>query len=244
MSHRETSISLVDATNAASRATSEDGLALVIVLLAMMLIAALGMALSLTTSTETRIAASYAWSAETFYAADAAIELVLHDLASIDDWTTVLSGAAMSFSDGPPGPRLLPDGRRVDVNTLTDLLNCGHPSCSSAEISASSADRPWGVNNPIWRLYGHAPLAMLSPAIDAESPIYVIVWVSDDPLENDGQPLVDGDETMGRNGGRGILQLRAHAYGPGGSQRSVEMTIRRAAARVRVISWREMRQDR
>jgi hypothetical protein len=241
MSHRETSISLVDETRAVSTATSEQGVGLVIVLLAMMLIAALGMALSLTTSTETRIAASYGWSAETFYAADAAIELVLHDLASVDDWTTVLSGAAMSFSDGPPGPRLLPDGTRVDLNTLTDLLNCGHPSCSSAEISASTADRPWGVDNPIWRLYGHGPLAMLSPAIDVASPIYVVVWVSDDPLENDGQPLVDGDETMRRNAGRGILQVRTHAYGAGGSVRTVEMTIRRAAAIVQVMSWRELR---
>jgi hypothetical protein len=224
-------------------ATSEKGVALVIVLLAMMLIAALGMALSLATSTETRIAASYAWSAETFYAADAALERVLHDLASVSDWTDALGGAAMSFSDGPPGPRTMPDGTRVDLNVVTDLLNCGHPSCSIAELTTVSADRPWGINNPMWRLYAHGPLAMLGPSIDVDPPIYVIVWVSDDPLENDGQPLVDGDETTAPNPGRGILQVRAHAYGAGGSQRTIDMTLRRAGARVHVLSWRESRQD-
>jgi len=244
MSRRETSISHVDRDGVVPQVTSERGIALVIVLLAMMLIAALAVALSLTTATETRIAASYAWGAETFYAADAAIEHVLHDLATLGDWTDALSGAAISFSDGPPGPRTLPDGTRVDLNQVTDLLNCGHPSCSIAEITASTADRPWGINNPIWQLYGHGPLAMFSPAIDIDPPIYVMVWVSDDPLENDGQPLVDGDETMGPNAGRGILQVRAHAYGAGGSERRVEMTIRRAGASVHVISWREMRQER
>ena len=242
MSRRETSIWHVDADRVVPHLTSERGIALVIVLLAMMLIAALGIALSLTTSTETRIAASYAWGAETFYAADAAIERVLDDLTSLVDWTDALDGAAVSFSDGPPGPRTLPDGTRVDLHQVTDLLNCGHPSCSIAELTASTADRPWGSNNPIWQLHAHGPLAMLSPAIDIEPPIYVIVWVSDDPLENDGQPLVDGDETMGPNAGRGILQVRAHAYGAGGSERRVEITVRRAAASVHVISWREIRQ--
>jgi Tfp pilus assembly protein PilX len=244
MSRRETSISHVDADRVFLPVASERGIALVIVLLAMMLIAALSMALSLTTSTETRIAASYAWGAETFYAADATIEYVLHDLATLGDWTDALDGSAMSFSDGPPGPRTLPDGTRVDLNQVTDLLNCGHPSCSIAELTASTADRPWGINNPTWQLYAHGPLAMVSPAIDIEPPIYVIVWVSDDPLENDGQPLVDGDETMGPNAGRGILQVRAHAYGAGGSERRVEMTMKRAAASVHVMSWREIRQDR
>lgn len=243
MSRHETSISHVDANRVVRQVSSERGIALVIVLLAMMLIAALGMALSLTTSTETRIAASYAWGAETFYAADAAIEHVLGDVTSLVDWTDALDGSAISFSDGPPGPRTLPDGTRVDLNQVTDLLNCGHPSCSIGDLTALTADRPWGINNPIWRLYAHGPLATFSPAIDREPPIYVIVWVSDDPLENDGQPLVDGDETMGPNGGRGILQVRAHAYGAGGSERRVEMTIRRAAASVHVISWREIRQE-
>jgi type IV pilus assembly PilX-like protein len=239
------SISRVDErrTVITTAAKSETGIALVIVLLAMMLIAALGMALSLTTSTETRIAASYAWSAETFYAADAAIERVVHDLASVADWTDALDGAAMSFSDGPPGPRTMPDGTRVDLNAITDRLNCGHLSCSAAELTTVNADRPWGINNPTWRLYAHGPLRMLGSSIDVDPPNYVVVWVSDDPLENDGQPLIDGDETIAPNPGRGILQVRAQAHGAGGSQRGIEMTLRRAAARVHVLSWREMRQD-
>jgi hypothetical protein len=65
--------------------------------------------------------------------------------------------------------------------------------------------------------------------------------VSDDPLETDGQPLIDGDETAGANPGRGVLQLHAQAYGPAGAMRIVEITLQRVATRVRVLSWRELR---
>jgi hypothetical protein len=70
----------------------------------------------------------------------------------------------------------------------------------------------------------------------------VIVWVGDDPLENDGQPLVDGDTSGGANPGKGLLQLLAHAYGPAGARRVVEATLMRAGPGIRVLSWREIRQ--
>jgi len=78
-------------------------------------------------------------------------------------------------------------------------------------------------------------------AVSIDSKAYVVVWVSDDPLETDGDPLVDGDETTGSNPGKGILQVRAQAYGPAGAARIIEMTIRRAAMGNRVLSWREIR---
>jgi hypothetical protein len=80
----------------------------------------------------------------------------------------------------------LPDGTQLDLNQATDLVNCGHPSCSSAEMSVRTADRPWGPNNPIWRLYAHGPLATFGSHGAIDSRVYVVVWVSDDPLENDG----------------------------------------------------------
>lgn len=221
----------------------ERGVALVIVLLTMMLLSALGLALSLTAITESRIAASYRGSAETIYAADAGIERALHDLSLVSDWTAVLTGAATApFIDGAAGARRLPDGSPLDLNRATDDLNCGHPSCSDADLIATTAERPWGANNPVWRLYEHARFGALSSSRVTSADVYVVVWVADDPLENDGLPFVDGDESRGPNPGRGLVQIRAHAYGPAGAQRIVEATIRRAGSRVDVLSWRERRQ--
>ena len=235
MSHRATSICIADACG-------ERGTALVVVLLSMMLLAALGIALSLTIDTETRIAATYQWSAETLYAADAAIERAIQELTGLPDWTPVLAGAeASSMIDGSPGARLLSDGSRLDLNEQTDLLNCGHVSCSAADLADVTADRPWGSNNPEWQLYGHAPLASLSPSSGVESRMYVMVWVADDPLETDGQPRIDGDETHGPNPGAGLMQLRAQSYGPSGARRTIEVTLRRVDSRVDVIAWREIR---
>jgi hypothetical protein len=137
---------------------------------------------------------------------------------------------------------VLPDGTRIDLNRETDRLNCGHSPCSITDLTAITSERPWGANNPVWRLYAYGPLGDPNPRAVNESPAYVIVWVSDDPLETDGQPLVDGDESGGANPGRGVLQLHAHGYGPAGAMRIVEVTLRRAGLRTRVISWRELRQ--
>ena len=216
-------------------------MALIVVLLSMMLLSALGIALSLTTSTEAQIAATYRWSTEAFYAADGGATRAIHDLSLVAYWNDALSGAAQStLVDGAPGPRALPDGSRLDLNQATDLLNCGHVSCSADELTAVTTDRPWGQNNPTWRLFAHAPVSALSPSLDAR--IYLVVWIADDPLENDGLPLVDGDETSGPNPGRGVVQLRAQAYGLSGASRTIEVTLRRADARVSVLSWRELRQ--
>jgi Tfp pilus assembly protein PilX len=235
MPHRETSISIADAKG-------ERGTALVVVLLSMMLLAALGIALSLTIDTETRIAATYEWSTETLYAADAAVERAIQELTALPDWTPVLAGAVTStMIDGSPGPRLLSDGSRLDLNEQTDLLNCGHLSCSAADLAGETADRPWGLNNPEWKLYGHAPLASIGSSTAVESRTYVVVWVADDPLENDGQPRIDGDETHGPNRGAGLMQLRAQSYGPFGAHRMIEVTLRRVDSRVNVIAWREIR---
>jgi hypothetical protein len=217
-------------------------MALIVVLLSMTLLAALGLALVLTTSTETRVAASYAWSAQTLYAADAAIERAVHDLSLVANWSDTLAGAAVStFVDGAPGSRVLPDGTRLDLNRETDRLNCGHSPCSVVDLTTNTAERSWGANNPIWRLYVYGPITDPGARGANESAAYAIVWVSDDPLETDGQPLIDGDETAGANPGRGVLQLHAQAYGPAGAMRIVEITLQRVATRVRVLSWRELR---
>jgi len=160
----------------------------------------------------------------------------------VADWDQVLAGGVTStFSDGPVGPRVLPNGSRLDLAQATAQVNCGKPMCSVADMDAVTVERPWGANNPQWQLYAHGNLDSLSAPGSIDSRLYVIVWVADDPLENDGQPLVDGDTSNGVNPGDGLLQLLAHAYGPAGARRVVEATMRRAGLRVGVISWREVR---
>jgi hypothetical protein len=210
----------------------ERGVALIITLLSMMLLSALGLALTLTTSTEVRISSAHGRGVEAFYAADAAFDRALHDLSLAGDWDLVLSGAVRSsFVDGSPGLRRLADGTVLDLREETHRLNCGGAPCG-----------PWGPNNPVWQLFAHGPLADMSPTRAINSRIYVVVWVADDATENDGQPLVDGDTTAGANPGEGLLQVLAHAYGPGRARRAIEGTLRRADPRVHVLSWRATQQ--
>jgi hypothetical protein len=74
--------------------------------------------------------------------------------------------------------------------------------------------------NPLWPLYAYG----------AVGGSYASVWVATAP----GEP------------GGGTLALLAHAYGPGGVRRAVEVTVARSAPdvmlpTVRVLSWREQR---
>jgi hypothetical protein len=54
--------------------------------------------------------------------------------------------------------------------------------------------------------------------------------------------MIDGDTTNGPNPGAGLLQVLVHAYGPLGTRRVIEATLRRDDLRTRVLSWREVRQ--
>jgi hypothetical protein len=92
----------------------------------------------------------------------------------------------------------------------------------------------------MWQLFAYGPARDLSAAGTVDSAGYLAVWVGDDSSENDGKPLVDGDEEGGPNPGRGVLSLLVHAYGPS-TRHVVEATVARAGAGVRVISWREIR---
>ena len=212
---------------------SDRGVALILVLMVMMTLSALALSLALIVSTERRITAHYRDGMEVLYGAGAAIERVLPDLAAEPDPNRVLTGLSVSsFNDGPPGARRLPDGTFADLHTLTSALNCGLPVCNDDDLNQSRDDRPWGPNNPRWQLYGYGPLF-------ADSRVYTVVWLADDPSETDGDPFMDG--AGGENPGRGRLSLIAHGYGPAGSRRVIEATVAKEEDEVRVLSWREVR---
>lgn len=223
------------------RDRSERGIAVVVALLMMMLLSALGLSLTMVTSTEEQVAHAYASGSEAFYAADAALELVVNELALQPDWNRVLDGSvSSSFVDSGGLSRGWPGGRARTSAEATALVTCARTACTTTDMDARTASRPWGPNNPRWRLFAYGPLSSLSPAGAVNSAEYIAAWVGDDPQENDDDPLVDGDESRGPNPGRGVLTVLVHAYGMS-AVRVIEATVARAANGVRVVSWRELR---
>ena len=220
---------------------SDRGIALIATLLIMMLLSALALSLTMVTSTEERVADAYETGSETFYAADAAFELAVRELALVPDWSRVLDGSTTStFVDGQISSRGWPDGRARTSAEATALVTCHKTACTSTDMDERTAERPWGANNPRWRLFAYGPIADLSATAAVDSAGYVAVWAADDPSENDGNPLVDGGEEGGSNPGRDVLTLLVHAYGTS-SRRVIEATVARADRGVRVLSWRESR---
>jgi len=210
------------------RLGEEQGVALIIALLAMLMLTALGMALTLTTNTERAIASNYRDGVETIYAADAAVERVMQDLLTVPDWNRVLDGSVQSsFIDGAPGLRTLPNGASYDLLQATQMVRCGKLACTNADIDALSDERPWLKNNPRWQLYAYGPLSDVINTGSINSNVYVVVWIGDDPSENDDLPLTDGDESAGANPGRGVVSMLVHAYGPGGVRRVIQTTLAR-----------------
>ena len=229
--------------------TRERGVALVVALLATLVLSALGLSLLVMAGTETLIAGNYRDGVEALHAAEAALERAMADVALAPDWTALLasadgvaSAAPASFGEAALSAGMV-DGLTLDLVKATNQLNCpqvfppASTPCSAAQMDHSSGDRPWGGNNPRWRLFARAWLSAWTPTID--SPLYVAVWIADDPAETDGDPARDGTDAS--NPGAGIVQLRSQAFGPGGTHRTLEVTIARAGVGLRVISWRLIR---
>lgn len=207
---------------------NERGMALIVALMSMMLLTALGLGLVMTTMSETMITGHYRDSGEAMYAADAGVERVMQELLTVPDWNRILTGQVQSsLVDGPPtGTRTMPDGSTMDLSAATNMLNCGKTTtCSTTDMDAWSLERPYSANNPRWNLFAYAPLTDIIETGTVASNMYVIVWVADDFAENDNNPAADG--TLEGNKGRGILLLRAQAYGPQGAQSSIEVTVAR-----------------
>lgn len=223
------------------QARSARGVALIVVLLIMMLLSALGLSLTMVTSTEERVADAYLRGSETFYAADAALQLAVEELNLVPDWSGVLDGSVTStFIDDQVESRGWPGGLAQTRGQATALVTCSRTACTPADMDARTPDRPWGPNNPRWQLFAYGPVEDMSASGTVNSRVYVAVWVGDDQAENDGDALVDGGDEGGPNPGRGVVTLLVHAYGTS-TRRAIEATVARTASGVRVVSWREIR---
>lgn len=210
--------------------SGECGLAIVVVMMAMLVVSALGAGLVLITSSESFIAANYRASHEVFYAAEAAVARAILDLRATTDWSSVLDGTSVSaFTDGSPsGTRTLEDGAMVDLDASVNVANCGRTAaCTEAAITAVTAARPWGANNPRWRVFAFGWLDDLA-GLSTGSPYYVVALVADDGAENDGDPWRDGTQIGGvPNPGANVVMVRGLAFGPRASRSAIEAVVQR-----------------
>jgi hypothetical protein len=191
-------------------------------LLAAALLSGMAAGLLLVGESETRVAANYRTSVETFYAADAGLHVALRQLAGTASWTDALSGAATSMFGGGTHQPQLASGQRLDLDAVTHELQ--------AESNSSAV---WGADSPAWQLFVWGPLAAAaSGATGMQTTCYLAVWIADDGADGDGNPLADSN---------GRVRLHAEAYASVETRRVVEATVSQAASGVRVLAWREVR---
>ena len=216
------------------RLRRDRGSVLLCALMIIVLIATLGAALGLVVSTELSAAANYERSERALYAADAAIERAIGELRLLSTWALVPTPSATTslsdFDDGQSVPRA-PDGLTLNLAQLT-----------SRRQAESDALYPNSPNRPAWHLFAHAPLNRIVPGVDGASP-YVVVWISDDVDELEGDPAIDSND---------VVVIHAEAFGIRGGKRAVEVTIYREEAMaaglpgvmrsdVQVLAWHEVR---
>lgn len=231
--------------------TSQRGIALIMVILLTAFLSALGLGLILAVFMDRLAAGNMTGSVAMLFAADGAIELAARDLAQESDWDAVLSGVRRSsFTDGAPsGVRGIPGGGAVDLTASTNLLNCGKATnCTAPQMNANSRERPWGANNPRWRLFAFGPMEQFTQ-FSRPVPCYLAVWIADDGREADDEPLIDAEDDQP---GHGIVRVHAEVFGRAGSKRAVEAELARACRGggvgaclpgIRVQSWQELRQS-
>jgi hypothetical protein len=222
------------------RASDQQGLALIAVLLWTALVTALASAIVLVSTVETTIAARHRDGIDALYAADAALEIAVGELAAVTNWDLVLNGTSRSTSsDGAPTGTRQIAGASIDLDKLTATLRCGKESaCSDADMNAITADRPWGSSNPRWQLFLSGSLGTIAGLTDGATRAYVLVWVADDPSDSDGDPL--RDSIAADNPGRGRILVTAQAYGTSGARRTIQATVVRAGGAIRMVTWREV----
>jgi hypothetical protein len=196
----------------------EQGIALVMVMLLIVWLTALGSAMTLAAMTETAIAASYREGTETRYAAEAAVEYAVQQLAANPDWRgAVAEPGGSAFTDGPAA------GRRAVGPVELDL------EAATRDVEDMAAAPPGGPAAP-FVLYAFGRFRELAPLLADGSVTYVVVWIAD----RSGMP--PDTAALDR------LSVVAQAYGPRGSRRAIEVVVERdGGTGIRRLAWREMR---
>jgi hypothetical protein len=196
----------------------EQGMALVMVMLLIVWLTALGSAVTLAAMTETAIAANYREATETRYAAEAAVEFTMQELASTADWRDAVSEPGGSaFTDGPPA------GLRAVGRFALNLTEATRAAGSMASAPPGAAASP-----PV--LYAFGRFRDLAPLVAMGSTTYVAVWIAD-------RSAMPRDATSAPD----RLSVLGQAYGGRESRRAVEALIEKSdTSRLRVLAWREV----
>jgi hypothetical protein len=104
----------------------QEGFALIVALLALVLLTLLGMSLAFTTTTELQIATNYRWSQQAYYNAEAGVEIAKRYLREVD-WPNVVLPPARTppqMSTHPTPPMGLRNGPFNDPNRSFENENC------------------------------------------------------------------------------------------------------------------------
>lgn len=204
------------------RDDSDAGSVLVFVLIVTMVTVATAFMMLTVTNVDALATSSYRDGMEAFYAADAALEASVDELAGATSWTPLLGGALSAWWSASTSAPATAFAGSLNLVAMTSALQ--------TETNASAG---LGANTPSWRLFGHGPISAIWPDAGPVGDVYVVVWAADDTGEGDGSPNIDANNT---------IQLRAEAYGRRSSRRIVEAVIARAASgAVRLVVWREIR---
>jgi Tfp pilus assembly protein PilX len=200
-----------------SGARSDEGIAVVLALVVVLLLAALAFATVMTTDVERMSAASEPNRLAVAYAADAALERAIQELQAPPDWTSALGGGVTSaLREG--GATMW--GQSIDVTAMTSELQ--------AETDAAEAR---GADTTRWQLFLSGTLSAMVPGRPREVLPYLVAWVGDDLAESDGNPMVDSNRT---------IRVHARAVGPRDARADREAVLRRDedGGVGRVVEWR------
>lgn len=111
--------------------TAEQGMALILAVLALMLLTFLGLTLTVTTSTELQIATNYRWSQQALYNAEAGIEVAKRYLRNVAGWAVFLPPARTDVSLGVPAfcadPNYTAPGPSGEPSRTCELRDCDTP---------------------------------------------------------------------------------------------------------------------
>ena len=206
----------------------ERGVALLMALVTAALVTAIATTMVMSSSTDLVITGNTRASMEAMYAAEAAGQRAIGELATIADWSTVLAAppgnVTATFDDGETMVRA-PDGRSLSVPVLT--------AARQTASAVTYGPAVFGADSPVWRLFGHADIRALLPPGVTSPPAYVLIHVADDGGDGDGDPESDAN---------GQLIVYAEAYGVSGAHRAVELAVSRVTpGTIRVLSWKDPR---
>ncbi len=196
--------------------SDDQGVAFVVVMMTISLLGALVGALTLAVITDTAVAANYRDAADALYAAEAAVEFVLQEIAAVDDWADLLDEGHSAFVDGPPAGIRQVGGITIDLDQAT------------ADVTLAATAAPGDVHLPSM-LYAFGWFRDMVPGA-ADSGVYVAVWLAD-------RSAAPKDEAAPPE----KLSIVGEAFGTRGARRAVEVIVEKAdTSAVRRLAWREL----